>query len=169
MKSAHINPFLTACTDVFMEATSNVLERKEVTTERIETLRFPVTVFLGIAGPLWGQVFYCFEKDTARRTAGKMMGLATPPAELDELSLSAVAELGNIMTGRAIHEFEKMDLQLILTPPSVLLGDRIEYFFSIPTVNIHFTCPFGDIVASVGLVDTQLPPEAPIVVSKKLD
>ncbi|MCA9449789.1 MAG: chemotaxis protein CheX, partial [Candidatus Omnitrophica bacterium] len=158
--------FLTSCTEIFTETTAVQLERKEISTAKVEFLKYPITVFIGIAGPLWGQVFFCFEEDTARRTAGRMMKAPTPPAEFDEESISAIAELGNMITGRALKTFEEMGLDLILTPPTVFRAEGFQCYFSIPTVNIRFTCNFGEVVISVGLIETTDPPTLPIIEKK---
>ena len=55
---------------------------------------------------------------------GKMMG-GMEVTELDEMSKSAIAELGNMITGNALARFEKENLHLDISPPTVMTGKGI--------------------------------------------
>ena len=56
--------------------------------------------------------------------AGKMMG-GVEVKELDEMSKSAIDEPGNVMTGNAAARFEKQNMDMDISRPTVLTGQGI--------------------------------------------
>lgn len=85
-----------------------------------ETLRDPeqVTagVYLQVTGDVAGHATFIFEMNSARRLAQMLLGM--PDANLDEVTASALMEVGNIMLSAyltAISDFT--NLQILPSPP----------------------------------------------------
>ncbi|MCH7552757.1 MAG: chemotaxis protein CheX, partial [Chloroflexi bacterium] len=58
-----------------------------------------IIAVVGVTGKLSGDVLYGFTQETAMAIASKMMG--EPLEALDEMALSAICELANMITGNA--------------------------------------------------------------------
>ncbi|MEW5934175.1 MAG: chemotaxis protein CheX [Bacillota bacterium] len=120
MNVEFLNPFLVAIRDVLQ---SELSEEPTVGTLSAEESSFTsddITVLVGVTGMVEGAVFYGMSESTARRLAGAMMG--TPLALFDAMAESAIAELGNMIAGRASAGLEEAGFSCRLTPPSVVRG-----------------------------------------------
>lgn len=57
---------------------------------------------------------------TALAIVGRLLG--QQPAELDDLALSGIAEMGNVITGRAVTLLAERHLDCDIAPPVLLSG-----------------------------------------------
>jgi chemotaxis protein CheX len=124
MKVEYINPFIEAGTEILRATTGMEVTRGKPSLDDGNFVAPEVCVVLGIVGDMKGQVIYGVSLPTALGIAGKMMG-GMDVRELDEMSKSAIAELGNMTTGNAASRFEKMSLNLNISPPTVLVGQSV--------------------------------------------
>lgn len=115
-----MNPFLVAARHVFQAETGTHVERGPVTVENSPLLSDDVTVLVGVSGRLFGIVLYNMSERTAKRIVGTLM--REPVQVFDSLAESAVAEMGNMITGRASMELEQLGYPVILAPPSLVVG-----------------------------------------------
>ncbi|GMV66103.1 MAG: hypothetical protein AMXMBFR75_19000 [Candidatus Hinthialibacteria bacterium] len=125
MKSKFIDSFLEAAADILH---STIGMEVHPATHRADEGRFPVAdvcVVLKIHGYQNGRVIYGFSMPSALGIAGKMMGCATPLV-LDEISRSAIAELGNMMAAYAVSCFERLGIRIDISTPAVMDGDSME-------------------------------------------
>lgn len=83
-----------------------------------------VSLFIGITGDLKGQVILNMSSNVAKQVASALMG-GFPVVELDEMSKSAVSELGNMILGNSATNFSQMGVKIDITPPSLVIGDNI--------------------------------------------
>lgn len=79
-----------------------------------------VNIFLGITGDLNGQVNFGMDMPTALGISSAMM--METVTELDEISISAIQELANMISGNATMILGESDLKLDITPPSLVMG-----------------------------------------------
>jgi chemotaxis protein CheX len=92
----------------------------------LNVLRVPhttheVTIMLGVGGEFVnGLVMYNMSRATAVEIASRMVG--EPFAEFSELAQSAVAELGNMITGGAATRLAEAGYTSNITPPALVLG-----------------------------------------------
>lgn len=80
-----------------------------------------VNVVVGITGGGCHQVRFGMNPGTARWIASRMIGKDI--LELDEMALSAIRELGNIIAGTALSYMAGAEDRLDLTPPSLTVGE----------------------------------------------
>jgi chemotaxis protein CheX len=115
-----LEPFVEAARDVLaQELQIEVMPGKlALATGAATTL--DITVVLGITGRLTGIAVYGMSNAAAQEIVGRLLG--TPTAELDEMALSGIAELGNVITGRATTLLAGLGLQCDISPPMLLLG-----------------------------------------------
>ena len=141
MKAEFINPFASAVVMVFQKEFGMNVMRASLALQQGPLKGADVNTIIGVTGQLEGQVIYTFEERVALRIASALMG--EPVEELNELAKSAVAELGNIITGNAAIG--------ILTPPTLLTGKELIVTTFTPVLNVPFTTDFGVVTAHVAL------------------
>lgn len=119
-----INPFLTSAMNVI--GTVSGINTK-IGRPCIKTTNFTdssVLIMLGVTGQLEGQVVLEINKESAKLLASKMMmGFDVP--ELDEMSMSAISELGNMIMGNAATIFSTQNKLIDITPPTVARGNVV--------------------------------------------
>ncbi len=109
-----------------------------------------VSIACGITGQIQGQVVYGMSLVTADRVASAMLGQTV--TTFDSLAASAVAELGNMISGNASLLLSELGYQCDITPPAVIRGANIEIStVSIPAVVIPLTLEQGEIFLTVGV------------------
>ena len=79
-----------------------------------------VTAIIGITGQLTGMAMFGMSEETALAIVGQLMG--APVDELDELALSGIGELANVITGCATTLLTQMGLEVDIAPPVLLQG-----------------------------------------------
>lgn len=121
MNADHINPFLIAGTQVlknmcFVDAQIGKPYLKDATFTS-DTL----VIIIGVTGEMRGQVMIALENSVACDIASKMCMM--PITQLDELSTSAICELGNMIMGNTATVFSTKGIGIDITPPTVCTGD----------------------------------------------
>jgi len=96
-----------------------------------------VIILIGMVGQVSGQVCFELTLDTAKKIVGKMMG-GMEISEWDEMSRSAVSEMGNMIMGTTSTIFSNNEINVDITPPTLLTGNEIEISNKIPTIAIPF-------------------------------
>jgi chemotaxis protein CheX len=145
-----LEPFVEAARDVLaQELGTNVTPgRLSLATGAATTL--DVTVVIGITGRLTGIAVYGMPAEMAKAVVSKMMGEQVD--ELDDLALSGVAEMGNVITGHATTLLAGMGLVCDISPPMLLLGagSRLSTM-SIQRLVIPLATEFGTMQAQVAI------------------
>jgi len=126
-----INPFISAASQVLESEIGQDVQRGKVSLHKSGTTSKEVTVALGVTGEVKGAVFYGFSEATARSIVSEMMGEPVPI--FDELAESAIAEMGNVITGLATMEMEKSGYECNIAPPTVVHGRGVY----ISTLDFH--------------------------------
>ncbi len=92
-----------------------------------------VHVLLGLAGDIAGTVFLSAERDNALRLASAMEGKTF--REFEDIAVSALQELLNIVAGGAITSFYEMDMEVDITPPTFVEGKEIDIRLFYPIIS----------------------------------
>ncbi len=148
IKAAFVNPFIHAGLQVLSKELNLPVRRGELTLEASNATSSDVTIMLGVTGDACGIVLYGMSEGTAKGIAGCMTG--DPVPIFDEMTESALAELGNLITGMASVDLEKEGYLCRLTPPTLISGRGV----IISTVNIsRIVVP---LLTSKGRIDISL-------------
>lgn len=94
-----------------------------------------VGVLLGVEGDITGSMMFLVEKESAKHLINKvMMGMAPEGDDFSEMELSAMQELGNIITGAYLNSLSTMtNLQIYPTPPALTV-DMAGAILSVPAI-----------------------------------
>ena len=150
MKVQYVNPFVCAAFSVL-----ETLMSKEVTRGELSMLPTIFTseecnIITGVTGDIEGQVIYGMSIVTADRMASQMLG--TPIVTFDEMAASAIAELGNMITGNASSLLMDAGYTCDITPPSMIRGARIQMTtLQIPALVVPIVIDIGQINITVSL------------------
>lgn len=101
-----------------------------------------VGVFLGVEGDITGSMMFMVEEESARHLIQKItMGMLPPGSEFEEMGLSAMKEVGNIITGAYLNSLSTLtNLTIIPTPPALTV-DMAGAILSVPAIQFGI---FGD-------------------------
>lgn len=120
MNVEYVNPFLTAAVSVLrdfgVEAKIGKPAVKQAAFEKDTMI-----IMIGVTGEMKGQVLIAFRNKVACAVASKMMMMPVP--EMNEISTSAICELGNMILGNAATVFSTKGIGIDITPPTICSGD----------------------------------------------
>lgn len=118
----YINPFLMAASSVLrdfgVETTIGKPSVKEAAFENDSLI-----IMIGVTGEMKGQVMIAFRNDVACEIASKMMMM--PVTEMNEISTSAICELGNMILGNSATIFSTKGIGIDITPPTMCSGEVV--------------------------------------------
>ena len=107
-------------------------------------------VVCGVTGQAHGQVIYGMSLTTADKIASAMLG--QPIKTFDQLAASAIAELGNMISGNAMSKLSESGYISDITPPTIIRGTNVKIStLSIPAVVIPLDTAQGELFITVGL------------------
>ncbi|MNY00208.1 CheY-P phosphatase CheX [compost metagenome] len=109
-----------------------------------------VNVTVGITGDVQGQVNYGMDMTTALAIASTMM--MEPVTALDEMSISALQELANMISGNARFHLNDLRITSDITPPTMLVGkDMSATWHRIRAMAVPLELSSGKILVTVGI------------------
>ena len=117
----HINPFLMAAGTILRDACQMEMSIGKPYVKTTEFGEDSVIIMIGITGEMRGQVMIAMKTTKACEIASKMM-MGMPVEKLDEMSISAISELGNMIMGNAATIFSTKGIVIDITPPTVCRG-----------------------------------------------
>lgn len=119
-KAALINPFLESAVSFLKQEISTEITRGQLRLESSRMTSGEINVAIGVTGDAEGIVIYSMSERTAKAIASAMIGEPVPV--FDELAESAIAEMGNIITGQATIGLEECGSICKLSPPTLVSG-----------------------------------------------
>jgi chemotaxis protein CheX len=120
MNVKFLNPFVEAAHEVLQAETHYIMQRGDLGLEKGAYITPDVTVLIHLVGQVEGLVLYAVEESTALALSSSMMGEKFD--NLDSLAQSGIAELGNVITGRASIKLSQAGFESNISPPTLLLG-----------------------------------------------
>lgn len=152
MKAEHLNFFLTSAGSVISSMCGETPAfRKPFLRESSYSID-DLNVIIGVTGGLRGQMIMSMSKQTAKNVASKMMG-GMEVLELDEIALSAIGELGNMIAGNSGRLLGEAQVNIDIAPPAVLEGSGVRVSNQIPTISVPLVGEFGQIEIALSLAE----------------
>ena len=118
---SYIDAFTKSAISTIAMVCTQELQRGKPFIHKESTIPDSVGICIGFTGQLVGHVVVRFSYDTAKAIASAMMG-GMPIEELDEITISALSELGNMIMGNASTMISEGGLSTDITPPIVMQG-----------------------------------------------
>lgn len=121
INAEHINPFLLSTTKVMKDMCLVDVKLGQPSMKAANFTTDTVIIMIGITGEIRGQVLITFSPTTSCDIASRMMMM--PVTSLDEISISAISELGNMILGNAATILSTKGVEIDITPPSICRGN----------------------------------------------
>lgn len=134
-----------------------LLDLKEVSTMVGSEEQLMVGVFLGVEGDISGSIMFLIELNAAKILVKKiMMGYESGLAGMDDMEMSAMQEVSNIITGAYLNSLSTLtNLVIYPTPPSLSI-DMAGAILSVPAIE------FGALGDKLLLIQSQFYDEVAI-------
>lgn len=150
MKLEFFDPFVISACEVFSLELHEMIQCGNVRLETGFHVADDVTVIISIIGRLNGTVFYSMSSEVAIQLASALM--CERFDSLDKLAESGIAELGNVITGRACMKFAEAGYDVDISTPSLIIGkgatiSTLEY----PRLVMPLTTSVGSITIHLAL------------------
>lgn len=121
MSAEHINPFLVSATKILKDMCFIDVKIGKPFLKDTNFTEETIVILIGITGEMRGQVMIAFENQIACEIASKMCMM--PITQMDDLSTSAICELGNMIMGNTATVFSTQGIGIDITPPTVCVGN----------------------------------------------
>jgi chemotaxis protein CheX len=150
MKVQYLIPFVEAAYEVLKAEANMPMQRGDLSLDKGAYLTDDVTVIISLVGDIEGIVFFGFSTEAALNIASSMLGEKLN--ELNSLAQSGIAELGNVITGRASVKLSKSGFQSTISPPTMLIGkDAVISTLDFPRVVVPLTSDLGNVTIHLAL------------------
>lgn len=108
-----------------------------------------IGILLMLSGDVNGMMMFMMEPDIGRNLVNTLMGIEKEGSDFDEIELSAVQEVGNIISGAYLRSLSEMTSLRIDVSIPLLQIDMAGALLSVPAIE------FGKIGDKVLLIETQ--------------
>jgi chemotaxis protein CheX len=150
MKVEYINPFVMASFSVLEMVLGQKPTKGQLSMRPNVFTSQQCNVITGVAGKVEGQVIYGMSLMTADKVASTMLG--QPIRTFDQLAASAIAELGNMITGNAMAHLSEAGFICDITPPTIVRGSNVKIStLTIPAIVIPICVEQGQLELTVCL------------------
>jgi chemotaxis protein CheC len=93
-----------------------------------------VGIYLAVEGDITGSIMFILEQKAAKTLVAKLTGMPATEGDFNEMELSALKEIGNIITGAYLNSLAQMtNLKMIPSIPA-LSTDMLNAILSVPAI-----------------------------------
>jgi len=124
MKVEYVGPFVSGAISVLTTLLGKESERGALSARPTLFTSQQVNVICGVTGVIEGQVIYGMSVQTADKVASGMIGQTI--VTFDALAASAIAELGNMISGNSISGLAAAGFACDITPPTIIRGNNVK-------------------------------------------
>jgi len=119
-----LNPFINAVVEVLEMECGLSAQRENVSLQKTALTADEITVMISLIGQVQGVVLYGLSTATGLGLVSRVMSQEF--LELDNLAQSGIAELGNVITGRATVNLSHAGFQSNISPPTLIIGQGVQ-------------------------------------------
>lgn len=123
MNVRFLNPFVEAATEVLRAECNVVPSKGSLTLQKSAMTADDITVLISLIGQVQGVVLYGLSSTTGLALISRVMGQEF--TQLDTLAESGIAELGNVISGRATIKLSEAGYTATISPPTLILGKGV--------------------------------------------
>ena len=106
-------------------------------------------IYLAVEGDITGSIMFLLGKDSAKHLVAKLMGMDMGGDEFGEMEMSALMEIGNIITGAYLNSLATITNLKIFPSPPALCVDMAGAILSVPAIE------FGTMGDKILLIQSQ--------------
>jgi chemotaxis protein CheX len=162
MNARMLNPFLDAANEVLAAEAQVEVTRGTLTLQKSAMTTDDVTVLLSMVGRVQGVVLYGLSIQTGLALSTRMMGQEF--ATFDSLAQSGIAELGNVITGRASIKLAEAGFESEISPPTLIQGRAVTIStLDFPRLVVPLSTPLGEVTVHLALREQAGDPAEPYV------
>ncbi len=152
-----LNPFVQAAVEVLKAEVGVEVTRGEISLQRSSLTSDDITVLLNLVGDVYGVVMYGMSRSTGLEMVSSILGQRFE--EINALAQSGVAELGNVISGRATIRFSEAGYKSNISTPTVLIGSGVQIStLDFPRIVVPLETQFGCFTAHLALKEKPLAP-----------
>lgn len=119
MKAEYINPFLESASIVLEQMVSVRPTTGELGIKDVKFVEKYIWIQIGLTGQMQGDIVFGLHESVALKLVSAMMG-GFVISEMDEMSKSAISELGNMISGNASTILFNQGVRVDITPPVLI-------------------------------------------------
>lgn len=131
-----------------------LMEFKEVGTTMGGEEQLVAGIYLAVEGDITGSIMFIQKKESARNMVSKLMGMELEGEDFNELELSALKEIGNIITGAYLNSLSTLTNLCIYPSVPELCIDMAGAIMSVPAIE------FGTIGDRILMIQTDFADDA---------
>lgn len=125
-----------------------LMEFKEVGTTMGGEEQIVAGIYLVVEGDITGSIMFMQKKESAKLMVSKLMGMQSEGEDFSEMELSALKELGNIITGAYLNSLSTLtNLKILPSVPAICI-DMAGAILDVPAIE------FGTIGDKLLLIQT---------------
>ncbi len=157
MKEEFVNSFLAPAKLVWEKELGHSLDLAHAQMVDQQFTTDEVTVIIGVSGRLEGNVLYGFSETTALAVVGVMLDEPVDKFN-DEIGLSALGEIANMITGNAATRLAQAGYPCQISPPVIIepVGTRFTTTGG-PQILVTFSSQLGPLSVRISLQETRTP------------
>ena len=142
MNANLLNPFIQAAVEVLKAEVGVTVSRGDIQLQKSSLTSDDITVLINLVGDVYGVVMYGMSMSTGLNMVSTIMGQEFK--ELNPLAQSGVAELGNVISGRATIRFAEAGHHSNISTPTILIGSGIQIStLDFPRIVVPLETMFG--------------------------
>ncbi|MBY0205399.1 chemotaxis protein CheX [Paenibacillus polysaccharolyticus] len=149
MKAEVINPFLESARNVFEQLIQVSPSTGNLGVKNVEYIADHVWIVIGMTGQLSGNIVFGIQETVALKIVSAMMG-GFVITEMDDMSKSAISELGNMISGNASTILSNQGVVVDITPPQVMQSEILATFTATKALSIPL------LMDGIGQMDIQV-------------
>ena len=150
MDAKLLNPFVQAAVEVLKAEAGATISRGSISLQKSALTSDDITVLINLIGDVYGVVMYGMTMSTGLRMVSQIMGQEF--TELNSLAQSGIAELGNVISGKATVWFSEAGYHSNISTPTVLIGSGIQIStLDFPRIVVPLGTQFGLFTAHLAL------------------
>lgn len=120
MNVKFMNPFIDAASEVLQAECGTTICRGNLSLQKSSLTSDDVTVLISLIGQVQGVVLYGLATPVCLALVSRMLGQEF--TDFDSLAQSGIAELGNVITGRATVKLSQAEIAADISPPTLIQG-----------------------------------------------
>ena len=156
MDAKTVNPFIIAAVNVIKENTGLNVAKENIFVQNGKFSPSGTGLVIDLSGGINGKIVYEFSKGVAARISQKMVerniDMSTSAMDFKEMLNSAIQELGNQISGKAITLLAEAGTRCSISPPKFYLGQDMQLIHPhLKTIVLVLRTEFGNFSINIAM------------------